>query len=984
MAYPTRVWRAALATTALAAASLASGVVLAQQSEASGSTLEEIVITGTRIANPNATSSSPILAVTADSLRTQGVVDTGDLVDYLPQQITTGADLSNNSNPLAQPAGITTVNLRGLGPQRTLVLVDGRRLGVGDPNTANPNPSADINQIPAALIERIDVVTGGASAVYGSDAIAGVVNFVMRRDFEGVQIDAQYSFNQHNQHNDYMQGLLDDAPTIQQPDSSITDGYTKSINVLVGGNFADGKGNAVAYLSYLETDPTKLGNRDFAACQLQGDGASCGGSVNSNIFETIALAEDWAVQGDEFIPWGSDPNTSPPQVFNSNAYMYGLLHQGDRKQAGVLTKYAFSDYVEAYADFMFMNDRAYTEIAPSGLFLGDVYFVHCNNTMLSDQQRAALGCSAAPGPDETVDLFIGRRNIEGGPRQFLNEHENYRGVFGFKGDFGEAWSYDAYGSYYYTTLYNTNHNYVSKSKAQSAFDNCVDGAPGCVPYNIWQEGGVTPEATDYIATYAVTNGTSTQQIVSGSVTGDLGVYGIKLPTASEGIGTAFGLERRVDSLEFLPDLVIGSGDLSGGSGEATTVDNSTHVNEAFVEFRVPLIQDRTGAQDLVFEAGYRYSDYALSGGTDTYKFGLQWAPINSLRLRGSFNHAIRAPTLLELYSPQTVTQTSAVNEDPCAPTNNRTVAAASSFEDCQRTGVTAAQYGDGLATNTIAQCPAEQCATLIGGNTLLEPETADTLSFGFTVTPEALPDFTVSIDWYQIEMKQLVGIVPLDVSLTHCLDGSNLAYCDNVVRGPGGILFGATQEGGGWIKGINFNVAAGTFTGIDIQGSYRFGLGNLGSLVASLNGVYLDETTTVPLPGEHEYNCAGLYGNTCGPAIPDWRHVLGLTWQLPADVQVTTQWRYIGGVTHEQNTNDETLGGDPVEFGGKLGARTYIDLSGNWDISDTYSVRMGINNIFDQDPPLVDTGWSGPGTANTWGPYDSAGRLIFFAVTGKF
>ena len=732
MAYPTRIQRsvrAGLATGVLAAAGLASGAVLAQQAGQTGVALEEIVITGSRIANPNATSSSPILAVTGDSLKTQGVVDTGDLVDYLPQQITTGADLSNSSNPLAQPGGVTTVNLRGLGPQRTLVLVDGRRLGVGDPNTGNPNPSADINQIPAALIERIDVVTGGASAVYGSDAIAGVVNFVMRRDFEGVQVDAQYSFNQHNQHNDYMQGLLDDAPTIPQPDSNITDGYSKAFNVLVGGNFADGKGNAVAYLSYLESDPTKLANRDFAACQLIADGSLCGGSSNSNRVISLTNGADLAVLGDTFVPWGT-AGTSPPPLFNSNEYMYGLLHQGERKQAGVLTKYAFNDHVEAYADFMFTNDRAYTEIAPSGLFIGDVYFVHCNNTMLSDQQRTALGCTGA-GPDETVDLFLGRRNIEGGPRQFLNEHENYRGVFGFKGDINEAWSYDAYGSYYYTTLYNTNGNYVSKAKGQSALDNCVDGASGCVPWDIWTEGGVTPEAADYISTYGVTNGVSTQQIVSGSVTGDLGAYGIKLPTASEGIGTAFGLERRVDSLAFLPDLVIGSGDLSGGSGEATTVDNSTNVNEAFVEVRVPLIQDRTGAQDLVFEAGYRYSDYALSGGTDTYKLGLQWQPINSLRLRASFNHAIRAPSLLELYSPQTVTQTSAVSTDPCSPTEGGTVAAAASLAECQRTGVTAAQYGDGLATNTITQCPANQCATVLGGNPLLEPESADTLSFRF-------------------------------------------------------------------------------------------------------------------------------------------------------------------------------------------------------------------------------------------------------------
>ena len=352
-----RTVRALLAGTVLATAGLASGAALAQNEQE----MAEIVVTGTRIASPNATSSSPILGLSSESLQLQGMNDTGDLVDWLPQQITTGADLSNNSNPLAQPGGITTVDLRGLGPQRTLVLVDGRRLGVGDPNTANPNPSPDLNQIPAGLIERIDVVTGGASAVYGSDAIAGVVNFIMRRDFEGVQIDAQYGFSQHDQHSDYVQDLLD-GTTIRQPGKSITDGESKSINILLGGNFAEGKGNATAYLSYLDTDPALLANRDFSACQLQGQGTRCGGSINSNIIEPLATGEDWSVSGNTLVPWSTSNTTSPPPLFNSNRYMYGLLHQGERKQVGLLAHYDFSERAEAYADFI---DRKSTRLNSS-------------------------------------------------------------------------------------------------------------------------------------------------------------------------------------------------------------------------------------------------------------------------------------------------------------------------------------------------------------------------------------------------------------------------------------------------------------------------------------------------------------------------------------------------------------------------------------------------------------------------------------------
>ena len=235
-----------------------------------------------------------------------------------------------------------------------------------------------------------------------------------------------------------------------------------------------------------------------------------------------------------------------------------------------------------------------------------------------------------------------------------------------------------------------------------------------------------------------------------------------------------------------------------------------------------------------------------------------------------------------------------------------------------------------------------------------------------------------------MHMRALVGVVPQEVTLNGCLTGSNPAYCQNVVRGPAGILFGQTIAGGGWVRATNFNIAEGTFTGIDVQGSYRFSLGRHGSLLASLNGVYLDQTTTIPLPGEHEYDCSGLYGNTCGPAIPDWRHTLRLTWQMPSNVNLSAQWRYVGSVTHEQNTSDVTLDGPDVTFGGTLGARSYLDLSGTWDMNDKYSLRMGINNLLDQDPPLVDTSWSGPGTPNTWGPYDSLGRQVFLAMKAKF
>ncbi len=980
MGYLKKNQRVALATFVVATLGLAAGPAIAQDNA-----MEEIVITGSRIANPNATSSSPILGVTSVEMQLQGIVDAGDLIDNLPQHITSSIDLSNTSNPLSGPGGVTTLNLRGLGPQRTLVLVDGRRLGVGDPNSGNPNPAPDINQIPAALIERVDIVTGGASAVYGSDAIAGVANFIMRRDFEGVQADVQYSFLQHKNDNGYMKGLVNDRG-FPLPSSNVTDGGEMAASLVVGGNFAEGRGNATGYLSYLDAEPVRLSERDFSACQLggtTGNGDVCAGSINSNFFQVLSgpgAGGVFSVVGDELAPFGTAADPSPPTIFNSNPYM-NLKHGRERYMGGVLAKYEWSEKAALYTDFMFMQDKAETAVAPSGLFTTNVAPVFCNNPLLSAQQAAALGCDAAMiAAGEQVDMLIGRRNIEGGPRQFGYEHTNYRAVAGVKGDINEAWSYDAYGSFYYTGLYQSNQGYISISRSELALNGCqqtsdpTNLAAGCVPWNIWEEGAVTQAALGYIGAYGISNGTAEQKIGAASMTGDLGAYGVKLPTAEGAVQVAFGAEHRVDEFAYLPDATLGTGDLSGSGGASPTIDAVTRVNEAYVEFLVPLVQDRTGVQDLLLEAGYRYSDYELSGGVDTYKFGLQWAPVDSVRLRASFNHAIRAPTLIELYNPQTVTNTSSFSTDPCAgptPTATR--------EQCERTGVTAAQYGN------IPQCPAAQCAVLTGGNPELIPESADTVSIGFTLSPTALPDFTMSVDWYEISVDDIVGSIPLQVSFDGCLDGSNLAFCDNIVRTPFGAMFGDTIGGGGYVVGTNFNIASATFQGVDLQGSYRLGLGNLGSLLATLNGVYLIETTTQTLPGVSEYDCAGLYGNTCGPAIPDWRHTLRLTWALPVDdVQVSLQWRFMDSVTHEQNTDDPTLGGAPVTFGGELSGRSYFDLAGTWDVDGTYSLRLGINNLLDQDPPLVDTLWSGPGTPNTWGPYDTLGRQVFFALTGKF
>lgn len=440
--------------------------------------VQELVVTGSRIPQPNLTSISPIQAVGAQEIALGGRPVTADFLNQLPQVSQNAATgLSSTSNPLSGPGGVATIDLRGIGQQRTLVLVDGRRLGIGDPNTGNPNPSPDINQIPSQLIERVDVLTGGASATYGSDAIGGVVNFIMKRDFEGLQVDAQWSVNQHSQHNDFVQGLQRKAG-IANPKDNVWDGKARDISIVYGANSEDGRGNVTGFFTYHDQDPVTQNKRDWSACQVNAPAsgiAACAGSPNSNIFYLAdGTGPQLRVQGTSFVPANAGGVFSPPKLFNSNDYSY-LLQQSTRYSAGFFAHYDVNETFNLYTDFSMMNDRSNVQIAPTGLFQGSGvtenggFDVNCNNPFLSGQQQGAIGCTPADiAAGVSKDLAIGRRNIEGGGRNSFYEHQNYRVVVGSKGKITGPWNYDLYGSYYYTSLYQASQNYLSISKIQNA------------------------------------------------------------------------------------------------------------------------------------------------------------------------------------------------------------------------------------------------------------------------------------------------------------------------------------------------------------------------------------------------------------------------------------------------------------------------------------------------------------------------------------
>ncbi|HXN11151.1 MAG TPA: TonB-dependent receptor, partial [Steroidobacteraceae bacterium] len=551
----------------------------------------------------------------------------------------------------------------------------------------------------------------------------------------------------------------------------------------------------------------------------------------------------------------------------------------------------------------------------------------------------------------------------------------------------------------YTSFYNSNDGYLNyqlvkyalQATGTAANPVCIDGPP-CVPYNIFKEGGVTPDQLAYLSTPGTAYGTNNEQILHADVTGDLGKYNIKSPLAHDGVGVNVGAEYRFEQLNFIPDNVETVGALAGFSGAVKSLNAGYDVKEGFFEVRAPIAQDLPGVHDLTVDAGYRYSGYSTSAGnTDTYKFEVQYAPIKDVRLRYSYDRAVRAPNLIDLYNPASYGQQSVQASDPCAPTQSGAVItpATASLAACQRTGVTPAQYANGLG---IPQCVAGQCGQVIGGNAKLKPELGDTYSFGVTFTPSALPGLNLSVDYWHILLLDVISTIPANVLFEGCLTGTTPAYCSDIVRNSvTGALSGATVEGGGWINQLSVNTASEIDSGIDVQLNYHYMLPkSWGSVMASLNGSYLQHETSTPFPGAHTYDCAGLFGTTCGNGInPSWRHNLRVTWQTPWSVLVSMQWRYIGGTSFDNNSTDPSLSGN--EEGGfdninaTIPSYSYLDLSAEWKVWGGIELRAGTNNVLDKEPPVIPAlDITQTGAPNTYPSYDLIGREVYFGFRAKF
>ncbi|HWX88711.1 MAG TPA: TonB-dependent receptor [Rhizomicrobium sp.] len=961
---------------------------------------ESVVVTGSRIPQRNIEGSSPVTSVTSEEVKLQGAPSIVDLLKTLPSVVNDGdSDSVTNGS-----GGLATIDLRNLGTKRTLVLVDGKRLV-----SSNASLEVDTNIIPAGMVDRVEVLTGGDSAVYGSDAVAGVVNIILKKDFEGLQIDSQVTFTDHN-----------------------FDGVKHDTYGLLGFNSGDGKGNLTIYAEYMHRDPVAesaraygahaLAATNFTGCAKTAPATHFGGFCFSGSgtepqgrIKTAALGGPYVGQTTIFNP---DQTLVPyaGQTFNFAPYQY-YQSQGERYAFGATGHYKVDDSIDFYTRLTFAENRNTTQIGPSPMSAN--FLINCGNPNLSVEERQTIfGSTAAGGTpaaqcattNPTSSLYTSAANgnssyalttdfnkvqrlvstalrlVQDGPRITANDHNTFQLVGGVRGDIPGLpnWTYDVSAQYGHTGNQLVEYNDALKGNFQNGLlvnpttGACYSGAP-CVPLNIFTPGSISTAGINYIRENLLTVASIDQSDIQAAATGDLGAWGIQSPWAKDPVGASIGGEYRQEGANIQPDNNKATGNLLGFSAASPSVGRF-HVAEGFGELAIPIIQGMPLAEDLSLQAAYRFSSYDRAGDTTTYRAGGQWAPTSDFKFRASYDRAARAPYVAELFTPAGGTSSNS-GRDPCsAITGGITTTAAL----CQATGVPA-----GVAFTGALNCPTNQCQGAVGGNPFLKPEVATTREAGIVLTPSFIRNFSATVDYYDINIKGFIESTPLPTILANCYStainttqSASNPYCSFIHRDALGSIFTANS---GYVVQAEGNIGGDHVRGIDFESNYSMdlsdiGMDNMGGLAFNYRATWVLQNDSL-FPGAPTLHCAGKYGSNCGEPQNRLRGNLRTTWTDPTgDLNISVMWRYIGAVASELYpgfTNTPSL---------NFGSKNYIDLSATYALTPGLEIRGGIRNLFDQDPPLTDnnTAPASDINGNTFpNTYDALGRQIFLGVTAK-
>ncbi|MFT7112525.1 MAG: iron complex outermembrane receptor protein [Porticoccaceae bacterium] len=927
--------RSALGLAAVASA-MSTGLAFGQ--EETSEALEEVIVTGSLIKRVDGfESASPVVVSTAAEISASGISKVEDFLNSLPQ-----LSAGQNSYVSNGASGTATLDLRGMGSSRTLVLINGRRMGGGGAY----GESADTNQIPTAMLERVEVLTGGASTVYGADAVAGVVNFVMRKDFDGVELNIGTSGFMHDNDNSYVAGLMDAKGFDYPKGGDGVDGQADTIDLVMGSSFADGKGQATAYVTWRKGSELRQGARDYSSCALNSTGTSCGGSGNAivpNFYisqRNAAGTLDWDTYEYWTLDSGSNFVPSDGNIYNY-APINHFMRPDEKWSFGTMMDLQLNDSTELYAEIMATDYNTKAQIAESGTFFAEEYYIDYDSALLNDSQRTALTDTWGLASGDDFAVYIGKRNVEGGPRASVMTNASFRIVLGARGEV-QGWDYDV--------NYQKNSVDSSVTYINDFFAPNISAALQAATYDVFTYQGVTSEQASGLTGTAMLRADLSTEIFYAQMSRDTG---FSLPTTDSNISVAMGVENRKMSYDRDSDTVFEEGQLLGQGGATKSIAGSFSVTDVFLEAAIPVIEN------LDMELGFRSSDYSTSGNHNTYKVGATYSPSEMVTLRTGYNRTIRSPNITTMFAPQN--QGLWAGSDPCAGDAPTYTAA-----QCALTGVTAAQYGNIVAS------PASQYNALYGGNTELDPETADTISFGIVANP--VEDLTLSVDWWSVALEDAIGSVAASTSIKECAENGNTALCSLINRGNAGTLWLGTS---GYVTSTSTNLGEVNFAGVDVAATYGMALGG-GDLSLKLMGSKSLEKEVLVLPGVEttRYDCNGIANDDqCTGPNMDWRHTLTANYSKD-DWTVGAAWRYFGKVDYKGTA-------DTLAAAGALDAVNYIDLNGSYTLNENVSFSAGARNLLDKETPMVGGGLN-PDNANSYGNYDVLGRYIYADVTISF
>jgi outer membrane receptor protein involved in Fe transport len=965
-----------------------------------GSPTEEIIVTGTRIQQPGVVSSSPIYTIGSEEILRQQEPEIEKLLRLLP--ITAAGDNQNVNNGTE---GAATIDLRGLGTQRNLVMLNGKRMV-----PFSFDGEVDTAMIPTALIDRIDIITGGATAVYGSDAISGALNVILKNDFEGV--DIQWNTSQTGE----------------------GDGEDTFTAVTLGANAADGRGNVVLSFGVQDRDPITLGARPLGRLGIT---TSNGANYAQFLAGQPPLPPTPDCTGPDAVLTGGSGTTLPTRVsiaggpslgqfrndgtlgancstFNFNPYNYYQTPL-KRYNGTVIGNFEFDEAAEVYSMFNYGKTKVQSLVAPSGIF-GSNFFTPLSNPLLGAQARqfiidaantgrlagtvnvAGIPNTATPNPNDTLfenwrdlngngvvdaadDLNIAyfRRTVELGPRSEDITGELFQFTVGLRGDITDNWSYDASLQYGESNrvLYRAGYTNVTATEAAlQSIDGttCLGGQAGCVPINLFGGfGAITPAMAAFASASAFRQQDYEQVIATAYATGSFDA--LQLPSADSPVAFSFGVERRDEYARELPDeclKVQPSSCLGGAGGFFAPLEGSYDVNEFFTEALIPIVDGGRGAQGLDLEFGYRYSDYDPSGSDDTWKAGINWRPVDPLLVRVMRQRAARAPNVGELADPQ-VTGLSNATMDPCSVENAGNITPQLAAL-CIATGMSAAQVG------TVDDIIVGQINTFEGTDldNLPQIEHADTTTVGVVWTPDfqALQNPIFSLDYYDIDISNYIDTFSAQEVLDGCYELALASECAKVRRIGGNLIL----DGSG-VEIFTTNLKYIRAEGVEL--GFSFGL--------PISRGDLQFSGTVNKYLTHEFqsrnelpvvDCAGYFGTSCEQPRSDLRFIQRTTWNYN-NLSVSAQWRHLSETDREIPERTATSFAPFLT----IDSFDYLDLYASYRIRDRYLLSFGALNVTDEDPPVVgnEAGDTAFNTGNTFpGVYETLGRTYTFQVNITF